>query len=274
MIVSYIFKNFFKKYWWLILILILIPIIAIVSFCIAFRKELHEISAWASMIAGIATYIGTIILSLFVFYNSWKVEFVASIKNLKCDKIKIRLTSIEGVKDEGTGKSYLSICKIDKEKFRFGYRVMGTEFLDIEKCNMFTVSYKITDEKWTKSIIPTNIYYEKCGKLYRCNNFYYLKDIENKEIHFAISNDDIPMHYYKIVDHIFVYVEFKIINIFGGKYYYYHNFIYGETLGFFTDTVISEKTYQERIEKYGTPIEISSANINFVNHSNKKRDNI
>ena len=68
---SYSFKNFSKNYWLLYVGLIVILIVAVVLFCYIFRGELHDISAWASMISGIITYIGSSILGIFVFYHSW-----------------------------------------------------------------------------------------------------------------------------------------------------------------------------------------------------------
>ena len=65
------FREFSKKFWWLYLSLVTILLISVSIFCIVFRKELCDISAWASMIAGIATYIGSSFLGVVVFYNSW-----------------------------------------------------------------------------------------------------------------------------------------------------------------------------------------------------------
>lgn len=64
-------KAFNKAFWPLYLCLILLMLFGIAIFCVIFRGRLNDISAWASIIAGIISYIGSSILGIFVFYHSW-----------------------------------------------------------------------------------------------------------------------------------------------------------------------------------------------------------
>lgn len=65
------FKAFSKNFKYLYIVLISILVLGIFIFCLIFWNCLNEVSAWASMIAGIISYMGSSILGIFVFYHSW-----------------------------------------------------------------------------------------------------------------------------------------------------------------------------------------------------------
>lgn len=65
------FKVFSKKFKYFYIVLTLILVIGIFTFCLIFWNCLNDVSTWASMVAGIISYIGSSILGIFVFYQSW-----------------------------------------------------------------------------------------------------------------------------------------------------------------------------------------------------------
>lgn len=65
------FKAFSKSFKYLYIVLISILVLGIFIFCLIFWNCLNDVSAWASMIAGIISYMGSSILGIFVFYHSW-----------------------------------------------------------------------------------------------------------------------------------------------------------------------------------------------------------
>ena len=65
------FKAFSKNFKYLYIVLISILVLGIFIFCLIFWNCLNDVSAWASMIAGIISYMGSSILGIFVFYHSW-----------------------------------------------------------------------------------------------------------------------------------------------------------------------------------------------------------
>lgn len=70
------FKRFSKKYWWLFVIAVLIPLLLIGGYCFVYRRSCLDETIWATIISGIVSYIGTIAWGIFIFYESWqrKVE--------------------------------------------------------------------------------------------------------------------------------------------------------------------------------------------------------
>ena len=106
-------NSFLKKHWILILLLSLIPIVSMVIFCAIFWCKLNDVSAWASIIAGLFTYIGTVILSLFVYYHTWRQ--VGQQKNLE------KLNIVVEQRLSTNGFKPFTRNEIDKSKYSFEY---------------------------------------------------------------------------------------------------------------------------------------------------------
>lgn len=65
------FKYFAMQYWWLFLAAIVIPIIGIVGYFLAFCGALHDKSIWATIVMGCISYIGTVAWGIFIYYDGW-----------------------------------------------------------------------------------------------------------------------------------------------------------------------------------------------------------
>lgn len=65
------FGHFCRKNWWIILILLLIPTIALVVFAVLMANKGFNISDLGSMLGGLLAYLGTVILG---FVSVWQVE--------------------------------------------------------------------------------------------------------------------------------------------------------------------------------------------------------
>lgn len=66
------FSRFSKKYWWLFVIAVLVPLLLIAGYCIVYRKSCLDKTIWATLISSIISYIGTIAWGIFIFYESWQ----------------------------------------------------------------------------------------------------------------------------------------------------------------------------------------------------------
>ena len=64
-------KAFLKKFWWVPLSLTLLLLISLGIYLYVFQTKLFDASAWASLVSGIFTYIGSSFLGVVVFYHSW-----------------------------------------------------------------------------------------------------------------------------------------------------------------------------------------------------------
>lgn len=64
------FKVFFKEYWWLFAIIILLPVLLIVSYLIIFYNSGIGKEILANLITSIISYVGTIGWGIFIFHDS------------------------------------------------------------------------------------------------------------------------------------------------------------------------------------------------------------
>ena len=84
------FKYFAKQYWWLLLVVTLIPILGVGIYCVLFWKCIDE-SIVATIVMGAISYIGTVAWGLFIYYNSWSSEQLQKYR----DKPRLRVSCVE-----------------------------------------------------------------------------------------------------------------------------------------------------------------------------------
>ncbi len=64
------FKEFFKEYWNLFLVCLLLPIVVIIIFCWCYCCSLEQ-GTIATIVFSTLAYLGTIIWGVFIYYKSW-----------------------------------------------------------------------------------------------------------------------------------------------------------------------------------------------------------
>ena len=128
------FKTFSKKFWKLFLCLFLILIGGVSIFCLIFFENLNDISAWASMIAGIISYIGSSILGIFVFYHSW----VQVIRQDELEDISVLISA--------SGCEHSPLFLFDEDSIRKQYPHVVSRHLSVETQTKFEINsfFKVT----------------------------------------------------------------------------------------------------------------------------------
>lgn len=89
------FKRFSKKYWWLFVIAVLIPLLLIGGYCFVYRRSCLEETIWATIMSGIVSYIGTIAWGIFIFYESWQRKVEQDYKSRPIVRIHAELSDRE-----------------------------------------------------------------------------------------------------------------------------------------------------------------------------------
>lgn len=112
-----IMKNFFKKYWWLIIFLFIIPFLVWICLCTHYKNNTFtrsEIVTWGS---ATLTYYATVILALVTVLQNEKLTEI-SIRSSEIEEIRLRndhhpLIEIEGIyhSDEKTLYTFDKIYK-------------------------------------------------------------------------------------------------------------------------------------------------------------------
>lgn len=79
---KYNLKTFFDCHWWLIFILLFVLVAPIVIYFFFFKSYIYDATVWAGFVGAIIAYIGTSILSIFVYYFTWKQNTIDYNNNL------------------------------------------------------------------------------------------------------------------------------------------------------------------------------------------------
>ena len=256
------FSMFAKKYWWLIVGLSLLLIIPVAIFCIAFRHELRDVSAWASMIAGIATYLGSAFLGVLVFYNSW----IQTELNNQLDDINVIFNPCFYMRDG-------NVSPYKKEEIED----------TIQNCypKTFNRYFRIKDFTYVKFEIINNNFYtpvtaslegiyflndeqkiQKCEQTEICSNSLetMIIDYRTKVIsYYGIPEVILQCDYYKTYNWTNCIFVFEVTNTKGQIKYYVKDFWFAKNvLG--DNRILSKQQYEKNIEKLGVPIEITYFN--------------
>ena len=256
------FLTFTQKYWWLILGLILLLILPVSIFCLVFWDCLNDVSAWASMIAGIATYLGSAFLGVLVFYNSWvQTEF-----NKKLDNIDVIFNADFTMRD-GNVSPYKKE-EID-ESIKNCYSKTFTGDFTIKD---FTyIGFKIINNNFYTPVTVSieGIYYldeeqkiEKCPQTEICSNSLETMIIDYKtkvESYYGVPKSILQIDYYETYKWANCIFLFKVINTKGEIKYYVKEFWFAKNVMGNT-RVLTQSQYDSNIKKLGIPIEITYFN--------------
>lgn len=230
---KYDIKEFFKRHWWLALILFSVLIIPTVIYFIVFNDFISDASIWASFVSAIIAYIGTSILSIFVYYFTWKQNVIDYNSNLPAFEISynpeykeeyFRLTDYNDL-DKFTGAFY-ERCSTGEDKYNYNY---------------YHIIFKNLTKNGVRSIKPLYyLYIEKENNQYKyikINKFMgFSDDLENIEysdlvnICFGVSKEHIIKLGEEHNNQVFRFA-FEILDYENRKYCIIVDCILGKTLG-------------------------------------------
>lgn len=255
-------KTFSKEHWWVYAILILVLMIPLAIYCYVFYSKLDDASAWASLIAGVFTYIGASFLGIFIYYSTWNATKLESLRRNPYLQINSDLMIMNHE------KGYFTLMPYDKNIIRFFY--YSKNYFDVEKANFTGIRFTNQSKIRVTKIEPVNVNYIQDGKLLSCNDFCYSYADNTKKsdkIFIGIPNKYIKRSYYEAEEYKVIFLTFKITTEFQGVFYYINNFVYGKTLGGLGKYIISKEVYDERIVKNGHPIELNYMGAQFISKS-------
>ena len=208
---SFSLKTYFKKHWYILLILIMVPIASVIFFCLVFKNNLYDISAWASISSGLFTYIGTSFLSIFIYYNSWKDNTIGYNKNIPDIEVQCMGEFIE-----------------EKNTFSlFDYKDIKDEMKIMFIENNAQIVNKIENFKFYQITIK-NLSLNKIKNISPC---FYLT-IEDEKYHknytfFAgLTNHNFPLDYKESTTLYFGVEKQKIEELYKDKYFSVLRFVY------------------------------------------------
>ena len=144
------FMAFSKNFKYLYIVLISILVLGIFIFCLIFWNCLNDVSAWASMIAGIISYIGSSILGVFVFYHSW----VQVVRQDELEDISVivsatgnEATSLALYQEDIVKTQYpLVVSRMASLKTQSKYDVTNFIKINLTNCNYFLpIEIEISD---------------------------------------------------------------------------------------------------------------------------------
>lgn len=262
------FLSFSKKFWWLFLILGIILVVSITAFCCFFWAELYDISAWASMIAGISSYIGSSFLGIIVFYHSWiqvqiqekKDDILLSIESLADYKNKFFIPIEEAAIDRKTHNHSSKVAPSSTEELNgvtYNYlqviltNLSQTQAVKIELEGLYFVNHQNEVEK----IVPYSIISD-------FSFTHFLDYNQEATIYVGAPIDRLPLDYYTRHRFLNIFMVFKISDATNRTKYYVVDYVLGETLGI-SKMEMSESKYKERCKKHGSPIVLTTYNEQF-----------
>ena len=262
------FRKFSKVFWWLYVILVMILLLSVTIFCVVFRNVLYDVSAWASMIAGIATYIGSAFLGIVVFYNSWV-------------QVKIQEKNDEMVFDLMPGATFENGFflpfleeEIEKKKYIHSFKACSKTTAELNNLEFHYLLLTITN---LTSAMPSHIkveglYFvnpqncvEKVKQYSVISDFSFDSMLDYKQtatVYIGAPSKMFARDYYTRHKYFNCFVVFKASNPKGQVQYHIMDYVLGETLGI-SKKVLSEKQYLHRCEKYGVPVVLTQYNKQF-----------
>ena len=269
------FGKFSKKYWWIYVILALLLGVPILIYCWVFIKELKDVSAWASIIAGIATYLGAAFLGVLVYYNSWvqtelanrldEIDILISPKYMYKDGYHVPFTKEDVIKFADPSYEFISrrSGKIIPDQYpsivQFTFRnnncytpiavsIEGIYYLDenmeMKKCEQVEIARNVPERIFFDCHSPTVAFYGMSSNILK---------------HDYYKNNSVPN----------ISFVFRISNTKGAVKYYVYNAAYHKSV-LENSRFLSEKQYIQNTEKQGYPIIITP----FNRQVRKLRENI
>lgn len=222
------FKCFSKKHWYLYLIFALVLIIPITILCWVFKEESIEFSGWASLVSGIFTYFGAVVLGVFVYYKTWenyiRIEFA--------ERPEFHVDADFDSNEEG-GLSAFSEKKVSEMGACEAYTVPIISGKDKIQCNYLL--FQITNDN------PYVPFKAKCEKIFYaskkerritpCDYARIYTDItrhdyveyKNKmDLYIGLPEEIIPEKLVPGKEGTIIFVVFKVANAKGYVSYYVH----------------------------------------------------
>ena len=262
------FKVFSKKFKLLYIVLTLILVFGIFIFCLIFWDRLYDISAWASMIAGIISYIGSSILGIFVFYHSW----VQCVRQDELEDISVVVSA------KGNETDSLFLFQEDTSKKQYPLVVSRMKAFETETKYDITKFIKITLANYNY-FLPIEIEFTNLHYLNDNNEFVNIRPIKTRSVvdltvpidfkektEFLVGVPNEVFLERRFVDHSIYYVSVSLkiknpksnmryctINVLGGN-------TFRTTIGIFTE---EEKDLLEK--KYGSIVFLNDSDKSYLN---------
>jgi len=256
------FFGFARKDRWLMLALACLLIIPVGIFCRIFKKDLNDVSAWASMIAGIATYLGSTLLGVFVFYNSWVQTEISK----KLDDIDVIFHADFYMRDGNVSpfrKDEIDESIEDCYPRTFNGRFETEDFTYVKFeiiNNNFYTPVKVSIEGIYYLNAEQNI--EQCNETEICSNYHENVIIDHKTnvvSYYGVPKSILQEDYYKTYNWTNCIFLFKTVNTKGAVKYYIEDFWFAKNV-WGNPRVLTETQYNDNIKKFGIPIDITHFN--------------
>lgn len=249
------FRRFFKKYWYVLLILILIFIVCMSLFVyIAWKlKKIDDISSWGSIISGTLTYFGASFLGVFVFYNSWQ--------QIERDKVHKRiLYDLEMLADYDEENGFfipLSFEKIPKTHIKNQGLVTNTA-AGPKDLNYFGLRLTNLGKTSIKKINILNFYFTKDKKIIKDYIYYTFSDwnqnylLEYKElacIYIGLDKKIFPEKYYIQKKNMLFFMQIDLTDEYGEKTVEFMGVVLGKSLGKVSTQKMTIEKYKEIVRR-------------------------
>ena len=222
------FKYFSKKHWYLYLIFALVLIIPIAILCLIFKDKIIEFSGWASLVSGIFTYLGAVVLGVFVYYKTWE----NSIRIEFAERPEFHVDAEFDFNEEG-GFSAFSEKKVLEMGVHESYTVPKIAGKDKVQCNY--ILFQITNDN------PYVPFKAKCERIFYANKkdrriipcdyaqiytditrYDYVEYKNKMDLYVGLPEDIISEKLVPGKEGTIVFVVFKVVNAKGYISYYVH----------------------------------------------------
>lgn len=252
--------EFLKINWLLILILPSLLIISIILFLFVFQKSLYDVGAWASLVAGIFTYLGSSFLGVVVFYNTQSTQRQKEIEDQITIEIKHYLNTSE---NPSFFIPYID-NDIDKEKFFYHSIQYNQNRKEATLNNLSYLYFEVTNRNTHVPVYvkPVSIYIFNGKKFIDIGYNSYYSDMDDsdaidykqkKSCYIGVNKQFLKDDYYLSDEHQLCCVGIKITSIKGQVLYTSLEYFMGVSLGVNNPTYITEEQFNENVAKFGGP---------------------
>ena len=260
-------NTFFQKYWVILLVLTVLPIVGLFIFC-NFLSPGNDASAWSSMIAGLFTYIGSTVLAIIVFYHTYIVERKHE------ENEAMRFSIYTHSKLENDCLVPYSLGEIDNN-----YKYSGVHFFKrIAPQNIDDYVYVKTriynyNKEYPITVKIQGIHYiDGLGQVNSCD-FYEIKSVEeiNLPIDFKEKRDMFIGFPIKIIDkdlyqgqkYFIAFISYEFTDGLGKKEYVIEEVRLGKNYGV-GKRRLTPKKYEKLIRKNGHPIVLEPEHLEHI----------
>jgi len=269
---KYSFKTFISKqklFFILICLGLIVPIIALLCVFTKWFQDwsgIADFSGWASLVAGIATYIGAALFGVFSYYNSWVQALIQSEKEEIRYLIKPLADYNDGYfvpyKEDYIPKTnFITECfkKVStKAKIDMNYLEIGITNTNPNANFRIKIIdiYRINSENEVENI--------DSFKVVSDDDLNYYIDYRKEIIVFiGVPNDLLIRDYYKEHDYSLWFLVLQIIDEKGKSSFVVIDYILGKTLGI-NKKVYSNTAYSNMMLKRGSPIVLTKSEEVFL----------